>query len=136
MQASDWYLIAYDITDPRRLRRVHQALRGEGVPMQQSVFLVQRDRRGITSLMNDLADLMHRHEDDLRAYPIPDPGAIWLRGKGILAGAVLAPGAQHQPKAEPPPKRGWWRRLVGGGEQAPTDVAGRGRARKTSTKAA
>jgi len=32
------YLICYDICDPKRLRRVHQTLKGAGDSMQYSVF--------------------------------------------------------------------------------------------------
>jgi len=32
------YIIAYDISDPKRLRRVHRTMRGYGDPLQYSVF--------------------------------------------------------------------------------------------------
>jgi CRISPR-associated protein Cas2 len=134
MQTQAWYLIAYDIADPRRLRQVHQALRRDGVPMQQSVFLVQRDRRGIVKLMDEIARLMHRQEDDLRAYPIPAPGKIWLRGKGVLAGDLLAPGDEPRPQAETPPKRGWWRRLAGSAETTAAVADQPGRKSKNKRK--
>ena len=54
MRKIGWYLIAYDITEPRRLRRLHQCLRKQGIPMQQSVFLVRRDTREIEGLMDEL----------------------------------------------------------------------------------
>jgi hypothetical protein len=65
--------------------------------------------------MDEMEDLNHRREDDLRAYPIPEPGEIWLRGKGVLDGAVLAPGAKAPKQRATPATRPWWRRLLGAG---------------------
>jgi len=108
-----WYLVAYDISDPLRLQRVHRCLRREAVAMQESVFLVQRSQRGIGRLMDELEALMHRREDDLRAYPIADPGEIWLRGKGVMDGNLVAPDGKQRTQSGQPPARSWWRRLVG-----------------------
>jgi len=113
MDNPGWYLVAYDIADPKRLQRMHRRLRRDGLSMQKSVFLVQRSQRGIGQLMDELEDLMHRREDDLRAYPIPDPGEIWLRGKGLVDGSLLAPGANVCKQQRRPSTRPWWRRLLG-----------------------
>jgi CRISPR-associated protein Cas2 len=116
MDDPDWYLIAYDIAEPRRLQRLHRRLRRDAVALQESVFLVNRSRGGIVELMNELAGLIHRQQDDLRAYPIPDPGEIWLRGKGALDGNLLQPGGRTKPPAQPTAPGGWWRRLLGRGD--------------------
>jgi CRISPR-associated protein Cas2 len=108
-----WYLIAYDIADARRLRRMHRRLRREGIALQQSVFLVQHSQAGIGALMDELALLMHRRQDDLRAYPIPGPGEIWLRGKGVMDGALIVPDGKNRVHPPEPPVRSWWRRLIG-----------------------
>jgi CRISPR-associated protein Cas2 len=113
MDKPGWYLIAYDIADPKRLYRMHRRLRRDALAMQQSVFLVQRSQRGIGQLMDELEGLIHRREDDLRAYPIPDPGEIWLRGKGAMDGSLLAPGANVGAHLAKTPARPWWRRLLG-----------------------
>lgn len=120
MDNPGWYLIAYDIAEPRRLQRLHRRLRRDGVALQESVFLVQQTQQGIAGLMNELAGLMRRNEDDLRAYPIPDPGEIWLRGKGAMDGSLLKPGGQTRSQRAPatetqPVQGGWWRRLLAGG---------------------
>jgi CRISPR-associated protein Cas2 len=127
MDRKDWYLLAYDIADPRRLKRVHYRMRREGVPVQESVFLVQRNRRGMDQLLDMLAKIMVAAEDDVRAYPIADPADIWMRGKGIaraglladahLTAAAPAPGQRDQP-ARAPVKPGWWRGLLGAGRSA------------------
>jgi len=108
-----WYLIAYDIAAPLRLRRMHRRLRREGMALQQSVFLVQHTQAGIAALMDELASLMHRREDDLRAYPIPGPDEIWLRGKGVMDGALIMPDGKDRVHSHEPPTRSWWRRLTG-----------------------
>jgi CRISPR-associated protein Cas2 len=113
MDNPGWYLVAYDIADPKRLSRLHRRLRRDGLAMQKSVFLVQRSQRGIGQLMDELEDLIHRREDDVRAYPIPEPGEIWLRGKGVVDGMVLAPGTSSPKLHARPATRPWWRRLLG-----------------------
>jgi len=113
MNDEAWYLVVYDISNPRRLQRLHRHIRRQGVAMQKSVFLVQRSPQGIAAYMDELADLIHRHEDDLRAYPVHDPGRIWLRGKGVTEGNLLRPGRTLSESGKSGKTRGWWRRLLG-----------------------
>lgn len=121
MNDPGWYLIAYDVREPRRLRRIHRRLRREGVAMQESVFLVQRTERDIATLMNELAGIIDRHQDDLRAYPIRDPGESWLRGQGLLDGGLLAASTRPGTERTSPAAGSWWRRLIGrpGTDRAP-----------------
>jgi CRISPR-associated protein Cas2 len=113
MDSPGWYLVAYDVCEPRRLQRVHRRLRREGMALQKSVFLVQRSQQGIAELLDELAALMHRREDDLRAYPIPGPGEIWLRGKGVMDGELIAPDGRERVRPTGPAPSSWWRRLLG-----------------------
>ncbi len=46
------YVIAYDITDPRRLARVHRELREAAFPVQYSVFLATLDTAAIDRLLS------------------------------------------------------------------------------------
>lgn len=81
--------------------------------MQKSVFLVQRSRRGIAELLDELEGQMRRTDDDLRAYPVEDPGSIWLRGKGVTDGNLLHPGMQpSRGRATGREKTSWWRLLL------------------------
>lgn len=46
-QAKNWYLICYDIRDPKRWRKAYKLLKGYGESLQFSIFrcwLSQRDR--------------------------------------------------------------------------------------------
>lgn len=128
MDRKDWYLLAYDIADPRRLKRMHYRMRREGVAVQQSVFLVQRNRRGMEQLLDELARLIEPAADDLRAYPVADPAEIWMRGNGIVRHGLLADAhiaAEGTPAKDSAPRAkaargGWWRGLFGAGADAGT----------------
>ena len=65
------YLLAYDISDPRRLVRIHRACRRWGVPIQYSVFIVPLTPALVGGLLADLRLLMDEREDDIRLYPLP-----------------------------------------------------------------
>jgi CRISPR-associated protein Cas2 len=41
----NWYLVTYDVRDPKRLRKVAKHLEGYGVRMQYSVFRVRMNDR-------------------------------------------------------------------------------------------
>jgi CRISPR-associated protein Cas2 len=89
-QIRNW-LIAYDIADPRRLQRVHALLRDEAVPVQHSVFAARCSAAKIGAVRMAVADLIARREDDVRFYPVPEPGDGALGGYGERRGAWPAP---------------------------------------------
>jgi CRISPR-associated endonuclease Cas2 len=86
VQEQGWYIVAYDIADNRRRQRLHRRLRRDGLALQQSVFLVRQSHRGINRLLDELAGLIERADDDLRAYPV---NALLSLGYPLLAGEVL-----------------------------------------------
>ena len=106
------YLICYDITDPRRLQRVHAFLRRHAMPVQYSVFLARLTERRLLSLLADLARRIDPRSDDVRAYPIPrDADAVTMGRQYLppgvvladpLIGAVLEPTAGDEQENEPP----------------------------------
>jgi CRISPR-associated protein Cas2 len=57
------YIVAYDICDPKRLRRTYRCLRGFGDPLQYSVFRCELTRRERLRLEAALLDIVHRDED-------------------------------------------------------------------------
>lgn len=77
-QPTGYYLIAYDVRCPRRLRRVHRVLSKEGLAVQYSVFLCPAEIFG--ALWKELKTLI-APEDDLRAYPVSHLNALWLSGR-------------------------------------------------------
>lgn len=74
------WLVAYDISEPRRLKRVHRLLRKEGVPAQFSAFTVEADDQQIEGLLDKLRTLIDQGADDLRAYHLPANCPVWTLG--------------------------------------------------------
>ena len=74
------WLVAYDIRQPRRLRRVHRVLRKEGAPAQYSAFTVEADDAQIEVLLERLRALIDKRADDLRAYHLPASCTVWSLG--------------------------------------------------------
>ena len=74
------WLVAYDIREPRRLRRVHRRLRKEGVPAQYSAFTVEADDEQIECLLGKLSSLIDASVDDVRAYHLPASCTVWTLG--------------------------------------------------------
>ncbi len=87
------YVIAYDITDPRRLAQVHRLLREEAFPVQYSVFLATLHTAAIDRLLARLGRLIDPSRDDVRAYPLPSAPEIESIGCGhYLEGLLPSPG--------------------------------------------
>jgi len=80
-----WYLIVYDIADPKRLKRVHAMIKKEGIAVQKSVFFVNGNAHEISQLMHTVAKKMILTQDDLRAYPITNPANVWTNATNPLA---------------------------------------------------
>lgn len=57
------YLVAYDVSDPGRLRRVYKTLNGYGDPLQYSVFRCDLSEAERTQLKEALAEIIHHTED-------------------------------------------------------------------------
>lgn len=66
-----WNLIAYDVRDPKRLRRVAKALEGYGERVQFSLFRVRLTKDSLEKLRWELAEMM-APEDDLLVIPLCD----------------------------------------------------------------
>jgi CRISPR-associated protein Cas2 len=62
------FLICYDICDPKRLRRVHKAVRDVGLPVQFSVFLADLKQVELDTLVETLSRLIEASEDKVSFY--------------------------------------------------------------------
>ena len=91
MAKPGWYLIAYDIADPRRLQRVHRLLKRHALPVQESVFFFRGHEGRMCRVLDEVAELMNLREDDLRAWPVDALGAAWMYGAGVRTSAMAAP---------------------------------------------
>jgi CRISPR-associated protein Cas2 len=101
------WLIAYDIGQPRRLRRVHRALRDQAVPVQYSVFAVRCSPARVGTIRASLAGLIKPRVDDVRFYPVPEPAHLFVFGRKalpdglrVLDGAASLPLAPESPRAD------------------------------------
>ena len=83
-EAATW-LVAYDITDPRRLARVFRYLKKVGVPMQYSLFAVETTAAKMGVLIVDIAKLIDPKTDDVRAYRLPKSGWHCSLGASMLS---------------------------------------------------
>ena len=59
------YLVAYDISDPKRLRNVFKTMRGWGDHLQLSVFRCDLSRADLAELQAQLGKLIHHDEDQV-----------------------------------------------------------------------
>jgi len=59
------YVVSYDISDPKRLRRVFRLMRGYGDHLQLSVFRCDLNDRELIELRARLAGLVNHDEDQV-----------------------------------------------------------------------
>ncbi|PID64634.1 MAG: CRISPR-associated endonuclease Cas2 [Gammaproteobacteria bacterium] len=75
-----WYVIAYDIRNEKRLRRLHYYLKKEAVALQKSVFLLSADAEGRNRVKAEIKSRVNNREDDVRIYPVFNPDTLWVAG--------------------------------------------------------
>ncbi len=68
------FVVAYDIREPKRLRRVHEVVKGYGYPMQYSVFICDLSDREKIGLKGDLRDVMDQSVDSVAFIDLGEPG--------------------------------------------------------------
>jgi CRISPR-associated protein Cas2 len=59
------YVVTYDISDPKRLRRVFRTMLGYGDHIQLSVFECELNARELVELRRDLGQIIHHDEDQV-----------------------------------------------------------------------
>jgi CRISPR-associated protein Cas2 len=78
------FLVAYDIADPVRLRRVCAVMEEHGDRLQYSVFLCDLGAAEIAELESTVTSLMNLAEDsvvEIDLGPVVHPAAIRVLGK-------------------------------------------------------
>jgi CRISPR-associated protein Cas2 len=83
------FLIAYDITCPRRLARMHRYLTKVAVPIEYSVFFATGELSSIMLILTEAASLIDKRSDDLRCYPLPSRGLKTRLGRATLPSGVF-----------------------------------------------
>lgn len=76
------YVVSYDISDPKRLRKIFKTLRGYGDHIQLSVFRCELNRRELVELRSVLAEIIHHGEDQVLFV---DLGPVEGRGSTSIA---------------------------------------------------
>ncbi len=59
------YIVTYDVSDPKRLRRVYNTMRGYGEHLQLSVFRCELNDRELVELRAKLTEIVHHNEDQV-----------------------------------------------------------------------
>lgn len=75
-----WYVLAYDVRDEKRLRRLHYVIKKEGIALQKSVFLIQATQQQLKKIRELVTENTHTKQDDVRLYPLTHPDAMWMSG--------------------------------------------------------
>lgn len=83
------YIICYDIANPRRLGRIHRALKKQALAVQYSVFLFSGTETQLQHCLAKLEALMDQHQDDIRAYPLPQHGLRLVLGPSTLPEGIV-----------------------------------------------
>lgn len=78
------YLVAYDISNPRRLRKVARQLEKVATRIQYSVFLLKGEREKLDLLFQRLARVIHPHKDVIQAWELPQAPASKSQALGHL----------------------------------------------------
>jgi CRISPR-associated protein Cas2 len=68
------YLVCYDISDPKRLRKVYKAMRGFGEHWQYSVFRCEMSEARKVKLLTRLDAIIHHGEDQVLLAPLGPAG--------------------------------------------------------------
>lgn len=81
-----WYLFAYDVTEPGRLRRVHKILTEWGKPVQYSLFRVRCTARERERLRFELAQIL-TPEDRMMMVKLCDmcAGRVAVHGEALAS---------------------------------------------------
>lgn len=83
------WLIAYDVREPRRLKRVHALLTKTAVPVQYSVFAAAGSTLAMRQLAAAVEQRINAAADDVRFYPVPERPLVYTIGHAMLPEQVL-----------------------------------------------
>lgn len=78
------WLIGYDITNPKRLGRVHRAMVNRATPIEYSIFLYIGSEKGLAECLATVNGLIDPKTDDVRCYPLPSRGLQERIGRATL----------------------------------------------------
>lgn len=79
------FVVSYDISDPKRLRRVYRLMRGWGEHIQFSVFRCELNARELVELRGELSFVIKHDEDQvlfIDVGPVDGRGGTSIRAIG------------------------------------------------------
>lgn len=66
------YVVAYDIRNPTRLRRVHKTMKCFGYPLQYSVFICDLDAREKITMRQEVGEIINHRADSIAIVDLGD----------------------------------------------------------------
>ena len=77
------YMVTYDVSDPKRLRKVFKTMKGYGEHLQLSVFRCELNHRELVELRARLGAIIHYEQDQVLFVDVgPEDG----RGNTSISG--------------------------------------------------
>lgn len=83
------HLLAYDIADPKRLKKIHKVMTAWGLPVQFSVFALDLTDRAADRLFAQLGRIADPDTDDIRLYRLPETPITRLGRPPLPEGVIL-----------------------------------------------
>lgn len=77
------YLVCYDISDPKRWRRIYKTMKGYGVWLQLSVFQCRLNRQALLRMTDALSELMNADEDHVMVIDVGPAEHIKIRVESL-----------------------------------------------------
>ena len=102
----NWYLIAYDIREPRRLKRLHYRLRKHALAVQYSVFVIHATTDELQQVEQMISENCEP-QDDVRLYATGAPLNYWASAKQAEAlQSLYTAQTHHRQPPHPQPRPG------------------------------
>ncbi len=83
------FVIGYDISEPRRLLRVHREMCKHATPLEYSIFLLVGSDAAKDRCLEEIAELIKPLEDDVRCCPLPARGFQGRIGVASLPAGIV-----------------------------------------------
>jgi CRISPR-associated protein Cas2 len=90
------WVIGYDISCPKRLQKVHRTLKQYATPIEYSLFWLEGSLKFKNNCLDELMQLIHPKQDDLRCYTMPKQGVKLRLGKANLPTGIVWTGLPQQ----------------------------------------
>jgi CRISPR-associated protein Cas2 len=83
------FVIGYDISNQRRLQRIHREMCKHAAPLEYSIFLLVGSEADKERCLDEIAELMELADDDVRCYPLPTRGFQGRIGRASLPEGIV-----------------------------------------------